>query len=123
MKDIFDAKILCKHCNVEMQPAEVFKGGFRLRAIHCPKCNDRIIHPTDLHKFESFNNLKQKTYNVKLRIVGNSHAISIPKEIIDFINDMNKNMDSHMNDMVKLCLEDFGRVSLSFNDQIRREKW
>jgi hypothetical protein len=123
MKDIFDAKILCKHCNVEMQPSEVFKGGFRLRAIKCPGCNEKIVHPTDLHKFENFNNIKQKTYNVKLRVVGNSHAVSIPKEIIDFINDMNKNMDNHMNDMVKLCLEDFGRISLLFNDQERREKW
>ncbi|MBU0907536.1 MAG: hypothetical protein KKD18_01050 [Nanoarchaeota archaeon] len=121
MQDIFDAKILCKHCNIEMQPSEVLKGGFRLRAIKCPQCSEKIIHPTDLYKFESFNNLKQKTYNVKLRVVGNSHAISIPKEIIDFINDMNKSMSSHMNDMVKLCLEDFGRVSLSFNPE--EKKW
>mgnify|MGYP005866972373 CR=1 FL=1 len=123
MKDIFDAKILCKHCNVEMQQINVVKGGFALRAISCPKCNDKIIHPTDLHRLESFNNMKQKTYNVKLRVVGNSHAISIPKEIIDFINDMNKGMNNHMDDMVKLCLEDFGKVSLRFNDEIRREKW
>jgi hypothetical protein len=106
-----------------MQPSEVFKRGFRLRAIQCPKCSEKIIHPTDVHKFESFNNLKQKTYNVKLRVVGNSHAISIPKEIVDFIGDMNKNMSHHMNDMVKLCLEDFGRVSLSFNDEGSKEKW
>ena len=123
MQDIFDAKIFCKHCNVEMQPSEVFKQGFRLRAIQCPQCKNKIIHPTDIHKFESFNSLKQKTYNVKLRVVGNSHAISIPKEIVDFINEMNKNMSYRMNDMVKLCLEDFGRVSLSFNNQERREKW
>lgn len=123
MKDIFDAKILCKHCNVEMQPSEFFKRGFRLRAVECPKCNEKIVHPTDLHKFENFNNLKQKTYNVKLRVVGNSHAISIPKEIIDFINEMNSHMNNHMNDMVKLCLEDFGRVSLNFNENMRKEKW
>lgn len=123
MKDIFDAKILCSHCDSEMKPASVIKRGFRLRAVQCPKCSERIIHPTDLHKFESFNNLKQKTYNVKLRVVGNSHAISIPKEIVDFINDMNKSIPSHVNDMVKLCLEDFGRVSLRFNDEEIKQRW
>jgi len=106
-----------------MKPASVIKRGFRLRAVQCPKCSERIIHPTDLHKFESFNNLKQKTYNVKLRVVGNSHAISIPKEIVDFINDMNKSIPSHVNDMVKLCLEDFGRVSLRFNDEEIKQRW
>jgi hypothetical protein len=123
MKDIFDAKILCKHCNEEMLPTEIIKRGFHLRAIQCPKCEERIVHPTDLHKFESFNNLKQKTYSVKLRVVGNSHAVSIPKEIIDFINGANKSMDNHVNDMVKLCLEDFGRISLSFKDQMEKDQW
>ena len=123
MKDIFDAKILCKNCNAEMKPIEFDRKGFRLRAVQCPKCEEKIFHPADLHSLQHYNDLKRKTYNVKLRIVGNSHAISIPKEIVDFINDMNGNMSKHMNDMVKLCLEDFGRVSLSFNDQERREKW
>lgn len=123
MKDIFDAKISCKHCDIQMEPSFVVKRGFKLRAIECPMCKERIIHPTDQHKFESFNNLKQKTYNVKLRVVGNSHAVSIPKEIIDFINDMNKSMNSHIDDMVKLCLEDFGKISLNFNDHPRRQKW
>ncbi|MFH1801851.1 MAG: hypothetical protein ABH864_00195 [archaeon] len=124
MKDIFDATILCKHCNTKMKQVSVIKKGFRLRAIQCDQCNERIIHPTDLHKLENFNNLKQKTYNVKLRVVGNSHAISIPKEIVDFINDMNKSVSSHVNDMVKLCLEDFGKVSLCFNDQEEiKQRW
>jgi hypothetical protein len=52
-----------------------------------------------------------------LRVVGNSHAVSIPKEIVDFINDMHRGMSRQMDDMVKLCFEDFGKLSLSFIDQ------
>ena len=117
MKDIFDAKILCKECDVEMKPLVIEKSGFRLRAIQCPRCSQKIIHPSDLEKFNHYNNLKRKTYSVKLRIVDNSHAISIPKEIVDFINDMNHSFHTNMNDMVKLCFEDFGKISLNFLDE------
>ncbi|MBU0466712.1 MAG: hypothetical protein KJ718_05615 [Nanoarchaeota archaeon] len=124
MKDIFDAKISCKNCNVEMKPMVLIKKGFKLRAVNCPKCNEGIVHPFDLHKLQHYNDLKRKTYKVKLRVVGNSHAISIPKEIVNFINEMNSNMSRHMNDMVHLCLEDFGKLSLDFiHNQDQRKKW
>lgn len=127
MKDIFDAKIMCKTCNVEMSPATVERHGFSLRAVKCNKCGEKIIHPADLKDYKEYHNLKGKTYNVKLRVVGNSHAVSIPKEIIDFINDMNQRMQNHMNDMVKLCFEDFGKISLNFMDEAtmhrRKKKW
>ena len=110
MKDIFDAKISCKNCNIEMQPVTIEKSGFRLRAMRCPKCAEKIVHPTDLNKLQHYNDLKRKTYSVKLRVVGNSHTVSIPKEIVDFINDTNTKMSRHMNDMVQLCFEDFGRL-------------
>jgi len=114
MKDIFDAKISCKDCNAEMKPLVIEKSGFKLRAIQCPRCKEKIIHPHDSEKLKYYNSLKRKTYNVKLRIIGNSHAISIPKEIVDFINDMNHSFHRNMNDMVKLCFEDFGKLSLDF---------
>jgi hypothetical protein len=130
MKDIFDAKIMCKTCNVEMKPAELDKNGYRLRMVVCDKCGDKIIHPGDLTNYNHYNDLRNKTFNVKLRMVGNSHAISIPKEIVDFFNEtrreMNNEMDEmdemdkmhqQMNDMVKLCFEDFGRLSVRFIDQ------
>lgn len=123
MKDIFDAKISCNHCNVEMIPISLEKKGFRLRAVKCPQCNEKIIHPTDLANFKHYNDLKSKTYNVKLRVVGNSHAISIPKEIVEFINETNHRMKNHMNDMVRLCFEDFGRLSLRFTDEGEKEQW
>lgn len=122
MKDIFDAKISCKNCDLEMTPTSVEKNGFKLRAIQCEECGEKIIHPVDLENFKRYNDLKRKTYNVKLRIVGNSHAISIPKEIVDFINETNLRMSRHMNDMVKLCFEDFGKISLMFINP-EEKKW
>lgn len=121
MKDIFDAKIMCKECNSEMRPTFAEKNGFEIRAVKCASCGDTILHPADLSKFQQYDDLKRKTYTVKLRMVGNSHAVSIPKEIVDFINEMNHKMDSHMNDMVKLCFEDFGKISLNFFDDAPRE--
>ena len=117
MKDIFDAKIMCNNCNLQMRPIEFEKLGFVLRAVQCPKCKEKIIHPGDLSNYNQYNNLKGKTYSVKLRVVGNSHAISIPKEILDFINEMNHRTRTHMNDMVKLCFEDFGKLSLNFMEE------
>jgi len=123
MKDIFDAKISCKTCDVEMQPIILKKSGFKLRAMNCPHCQEKIIHPQDINSFNHYNNLKSKTYIVKLRMVGNSHAVSIPKEIFDFINENNK-MDRKINEMVKLCFEDFGRLSLIFNQEGGlKKKW
>ena len=45
-----------------------------------------------------------------MRFVGNSYAVSIPKEIVNFMQEQEK----IMNDMVRLSLEEFGRISLCF---------
>jgi len=124
MMDIFDNKILCKNCDREMTKTLVHRNGLDLRAVICEKCGEKIIHPADLNKQERFNDLRGKTFSVKLRMVGNSHAISIPKEIFDFMNSlgngMNERMRRHneeMDRMVRLCLEDFGKLSLMFNSE------
>ena len=121
MKDIFDANILCGICVVKMVPIILEKSGFRLRAVRCERCGEKIIHPEDLNNYNHYNTLKSKVYKVKLRIVGNSHAISIPKEIIDFIHENNK-MSKKIDEIVKLCFEDFGRLSLIFKDE-ESKKW
>ena len=110
MADIFDNTILCRNCNIKMKKAEVVKNGFILRAVICPRCNGKIIHPADEQEYNRFINLKNKEFRVKMRLVGNSYAVSIPKEIVSFIKEQEKIMD----DMVKLCFEDLGRVSLNF---------
>ena len=45
-----------------------------------------------------------------MRFVGNSYTVSIPKEIVNFMKEQEKIMD----DMVRLCFEEFGRISLNF---------
>ena len=117
MKDVFDATILCKACRIEMTPLALVKSGFRMRAVECPRCKDKIIHPADVNNYNYYNHLRGKTYSVKLRLVGNSHAVSIPKEIVDFINEMNQRMRTDMNDVVRMCFDDFGKLSLNFFDE------
>ena len=116
MTDIFDAKILCKQCNAVMKPVIVEKDGLELRAVQCLECRDQIIHPADLNGHEQFKDLRGKTFMVKLRMVGNSHAISIPKEIVTFINEQHRQMRKHMDDMVRLCFEDFDTLRVRFSD-------
>ena len=112
MVDIFDNTILCKNCKTEMKKGIVNKKGFELRAVKCLNCKQQIIHPADINGFENFKNLKGKTYNVKLRVVGNSHAISIPKEIVNFM----KQQEEMMDDMVQLCFEDIRKLNLTFGE-------
>lgn len=96
-----------------MKKAKVSKNGFLFRALVCPKCNEKIIHPLDQQEYDKFINLKNKEFRVKMRLVGNSYAVSIPKEIVLFMREQEK----IMNDMVKLCFEDFGRLSLNFSNK------
>jgi hypothetical protein len=112
MTDIFDNKIVCGKCNTRMEPVNISKDGFILRAIICPKCSSKIIHPKDQQEYEDYMNLKKKVFSVKMRFVGNSYAVSIPKEIVNFMREQEKIMD----DMVRLCFEEFGKVSLSFGN-------
>lgn len=93
-----------------MQKAQVVKNGFLFRAMICPKCKDKLIHPVDEQEYNRFINLKNKEFKVKMRLVGNSYAVSIPKEIVSFMREQEKMLD----DMVKLCFEETGRLSLNF---------
>ena len=95
-----------------MQKAKLVKNGFLIRAMICPKCHEKIIHPTDEQEYAKFINLRNKDFRVKMRLVGNSYAVSIPKEIVSFIREQEK----IMNDMVRLCFEESGRLSLNFGE-------
>ncbi len=118
MADILDNTILCKRCNSKMEKKDLIKNGFIFRAVICPKCNDKIIHPLDEEEYNKFINLKHKEFSVKMRLVGNSYAVSIPREIVVFMRAQRKMMD----DMVKLCFEDIGRVSLNFGELNKLDK-
>ncbi len=113
MTDIFDQKILCGKCNSKMEKSEISKNGYIFRAVSCSnkKCNEKIIHPADESEYNKFINLRNKEFKVKMRLVGNSYAVSIPMEIVNFMNEQQKKMD----EMVKLSFENMGRLSLNFN--------
>jgi len=125
MTDIFNNKILCGKCDVKMKPIQIHKNGFILRAVKCEKCGSKIFHPKDEAEYSEFIDLKKKKFNVKMRFVGNSYAVSIPKEIVNFMKEQEKIMD----DMVKLCFEDLGRISLDFGfhdrlkDNFKKEEY
>lgn len=124
MTDIFDNTILCKNCNSEMQKAKVSRNGFLLRVVVCEDCNEKILHPMDEENYNKFINLRNKEFSVKMRMVGNSYAVSIPKEIVSFMNNQKKTFNE-LDNMVKLCFEEMGRVSLNFGEafnEIARRK-
>jgi len=93
-----------------MEKKELHKNGFLLRILVCPKCSEKIVHPVDEQEYNRFINLKNKEFRVKMRLVGNSYAVSIPKEIVSFM----KEQEKVFNEMVKLCFENTGRLSLNF---------
>lgn len=97
-----------------MKPVQLVKNGFAFRAVMCPNsnCSEKIVHPADEERYKRYSDLRKKQFSVKMRLVGNSYAVSIPMEIVNFM----KQQEKIMNDMVKLCFEDFGRVSLNFNE-------
>jgi len=99
-----------------MKPNLITRNGFNLRTVKCENCGKSVIHPEDKREYEEFIRLKQKEYNVKMRMVGNSYAVSIPREIVDFMQEQ----ESMMNNMVKLCFEEAGRISLDFDSNNSR---
>jgi len=111
MEDIFDHTILCSKCDKKMRPKLLSKNGFNLRTVRCNNCGKSVVHPEDKKEYEEFVRLKEKEYNVKMRMVGNSYAVSIPREIVDFMQEQ----ENMMNNMVKLCFEEAGRIRLDFD--------
>lgn len=125
MIDVFDQKVLCSKCDKLMQKKRLEKNGFILRVLVCDKCNEKLIHPVDENEYHKFINLKKKEFNVKMRMVGNSYTVSIPKEIVSFMNTIDREMSQHrrmMDDMVRLCFEDVGRLSLNFGENKPEER-
>lgn len=100
-----------------MQKARLSKDNFSFRTVICPLCKKKIIHPIDEQEYYKFKDLKNKEFKVKMRLVGNSYTVSIPKEIVSFMKEQEKIMDS----MVRLYFEDMGRLSLNFDKLINKK--
>jgi hypothetical protein len=131
--DLFENTVLCKNCGKKMKPAELEKEGFRMRALKCPSCSNIIIHPIDLEEFNKFKQLRGRQFQVKLRLVGNSYTVSIPREIVNFMQEeeqedkevknihqtMQEHMKKQMEEMQKfvtLALRESNMISLMFNN-------
>lgn len=124
MTDLFDAKIVCDNCDRTTEKGFQEADGFRLRIAKCPECGKIWQHPGDLNEYQAFQKLKNKEFHVKLRMVGNSWAVSIPREIIDFQDEMEREMMKEiqkMERMVRLSFERPGRISMFFNDELDEE--
>lgn len=114
--DIFDATILCEKCNKKAKPLVIYKDGVKIRTKVCPKCGRKWYHPIDIQEYKEFEKLKEKEFSVKLRMIGNSFCVSIPREIIDFQEEMMK----EINEMIKMSLDSPKQLTLYFNKKIRR---
>tara|TARA_Y100000310_G_scaffold343630_1_gene452174 strand:- start:2290 stop:2667 length:378 start_codon:yes stop_codon:yes gene_type:complete len=117
MKSLNDVDIICKNCNEKTERTIIGKKGFNLRAWKCSSCNDEIIHPVDLEEYNKFRTMREKTYRVKLRLVGNSYAVSIPREIIDF----QENMLNEIDEMIKISIDSPERLSLCFSKKFQKD--
>lgn len=118
MTDIFDNTVFCCKCNSKMQKMTIIKNEFLIRTLACPNCSNKIIHPLDKERYNKYINLRNKEFKVKMRLVGNSYTVSIPKEIVSFI----KSQSKMMNEIVNLCFEDMNRLSLSFGELIKKDE-
>ncbi len=107
MADIYDATIVCDSCNKPTEKVVIEKNGFEMRAWLCKRCHKKWFHPSDLAAYNAFKKLRERDFRVKLRLVGNSWAISIPKEIIEY-------EDVKTSKTVRLSLDEPGRVSIFF---------
>lgn len=114
--DIYNNPILCKKCKKKMNKVIINRDGYQLRAWKCQNCNVIQLHPLDENKFNEFKKLRQRDFEVKLRMIGNSFCVSIPKEIIQF----QKEVKNKMNDMIRMSLEGPEKLSLYFTDKIKK---
>ncbi len=113
--DLLDnTDVLCKKCKAPMERGINLKDGFRLRVFQCPSCKARFFHPSDVQQYEEYHKLKAKEYSMKLRMIGNSFCISIPKEIVRF---------NHIREdsIVALSMDDPEHIRLVFRKQIIRQ--
>lgn len=107
MADIYDTTMLCDECSTKLEKSFAIKNGFRLRSWYCPKCNKQWIHPKDEQDYNHFVELKKREFEVKLRQIGNSWAVSIPKEFIRF-EEVTKT------EVIRMSMDSPGKLTILF---------
>ena len=116
MADIFETTVMCEDCNKKTTKHEIFRNGFKIRTWECPSCGKVWHHPADKQAYDDFQKLKEKEFQVKLRMVGNSYAISIPHEIIEFEEEFNR----ELNELISVSMEEPGKLSLFLHKRITK---
>lgn len=116
MADLFETTIVCDRCNKKTNKQHLSRNGFRIRAWECPNCGKIWEHPADKQAQDDFKKLKEKEFQVKLRMVGNSYAVSIPKEIIEFEEEFNR----ELNELISLSMEEPGKISLFLHKKMTK---
>jgi ribosomal protein L37AE/L43A len=116
MADLFETTVVCDKCNRKTNKNQLFRNGFKIRVWECPNCGKIWEHPADKQVQEDFKKLKEKEFQVKLRMVGNSYAVSIPKEIINFEEEFNR----ELNELISLSIEEPGKISLFLHKKMAR---
>ena len=116
MSDIFNTTLVCDACNQKTIKSIAEKEGFSIRTWTCSECNRKWYHPSDMQEYDNFKKIKNKMFSVKLRMVGNSYTISIPREIIEFEEEMQR----EINDIIQLCLEEPRKLSIFFENKKQR---
>lgn len=112
--DIYETTVLCDECDHPTEKTYIVKDGFKIRSWKCPECNKHWHHPSDMDEYKKFNQLKNKDFTVKLRQVGNSYAVSIPKEIIQFTEVRKEGR------LVRMNVEGPERVTMTFTKITKR---
>ncbi|QQG39188.1 MAG: hypothetical protein HYS32_01895 [Candidatus Woesearchaeota archaeon] len=116
MPDIFDTALVCEDCNKKTIKDKLVRDGFMIRMWICPSCEKKWLHPLDEENYKEFQKLKSKNFQVKLRLVGNSYTVSIPREIIEY----QEEIDTELAKLINLSLDSPGKVTLVFRREIRK---
>lgn len=107
MRDVYETTVICDECSKPTQKCETSKDGFTMRCWRCENCKKQWLHPGDLEEYKHFIELKRKEFEVKLRQVGNSWSVSIPKEIIRF-------EEVHETKIIRMSMDEPGKLSIFF---------
>ncbi|MBU1246023.1 MAG: hypothetical protein KKH88_00010 [Nanoarchaeota archaeon] len=121
MEDMFENEILCNKCGKKTEKVTILKDGFKVRALECPGCGKKWLHPLDLKEYQDFITLKNRDFQVKLRMVGNSFSVTIPREIIEF-EEKFRQIEKEMDKMIHMSLQEPGKLTLFFKKDRGKEK-
>lgn len=80
------AKVKC-HCGGDTDRTVITWKNFPVRAWKCKKCDEEILHPLDAQKaLELAKAIKNGELTVKVRRVGRSLTMTIPKKLAELFN-------------------------------------